>query len=425
MVSMSKLLSLFATALLSAALLMAQFDSGQISGFVRDQTSAVVPGAAVVATNEGTKEPHRTVTNAEGYYVFPQLVVGSYAISIEAKGFKRYVKTGIALDAEAKVNADVELTVGAASESVEVTASSAAVQTDSAQVSTTIETKQMQDLTLNGRNPIYLAALSPGVIGGTIGTFDPDSVSNGSYNINGGRNDEYVVVIDGAVATRTRSSGSMVGTLDVDTVQEAQVLTGNYSAEYGRSSAGEIRFVTKSGTRDFHGDLVENFRNSALDANTWTRNHSPQASTAAGPAPYRFNQYGFDIGGPVFIPKHFNADRNKLFFFWGEEWIKRRYVTTNTGTVPSVAMRNGNFSELLNAANPFFGKVRIIDDPSNGGAPFAGNIIPTSRISPERSGAPEYFPLAGRGIPAGQRPTGSAVSQPIRTSGKTLTNSTI
>src|SRR5580704_18036541 len=401
MVSKSKLLSLCATALLSATLLMAQFDSGQISGFVRDQTSAVVPGAAVVATNEGTKEPHRTVTNAEGYYVFPHLVVGSYAITVEAKGFKRYVKSGIIVDAEAKVSSDVELTVGAATESVEVTASSATVQTDSAQVATTIENKQIQDLTLNGRNPIYLAALSPGVIGGTIGTFDPDSVSNGSFNINGGRTDEYVVVVDGAVATRTRSSGSMVGTLDVDTVQEAQVLTGNYSAEYGRSSAGEIRFVTKSGTRDFHGDLVENFRNSALDANTWTRNHSPQASTANGPAPYRFNQYGFDIGGPVYIPKHFNSDRNKLFFFWGEEWIKRRYVTTNTGTVPSVAMRNGNFSELLSASNPFYSKVRVIDDPSNGGAPFAGNIIPASRISPNGQALLNVFPLPVPGFQQG------------------------
>lgn len=399
MASKKGTLLFFAAAFLSGSLLKAQFDSGQISGFVRDQTGAIVPTAIVVATNEGTKEPHRTVTNSEGYYVFPQLLVGAYTITIEARGFKRYVKTGIALDAEAKVNADVQLTVGEASESVEVTASSATIQTDSAQVATTIETKQMQDLTLNGRNPIYLAALSPGVIGGTIGTFDPDSVSNGSYNINGGRTDEYVVVIDGAVATRTRSSGSMVGTLDVDTVQEAQVLTGNYSAEYGRSSAGEIRFVTKSGTHDFHGDLIENFRNSALDANTWTRNHS--AITAFGPAPYRFNQYGFDIGGPVFIPKHFNSDRSKLFFFWGEEWIKRRYVTTNTGTVPSVAMRNGDFSELLSASNPFFGKVRIIDDPNNGGAPFAGNIIPVSRVSHNGQALLDIFPLPVAGFQQG------------------------
>lgn len=401
MTSVSRILLIAASACCSAAILMAQFDSGQISGFVRDPSGAVVPGATVVSTNAGTKEPHRTVTNTDGYYVFPQLLVGTYAISVEAQGFKRYVKTGIVLDAEAKVSSDVALTVGAATESVEVVASSAAVQTDSAQIATTIETKQMQDLTLNGRNPIYLAALSPGVVGGTIGTFDPDSVSNGSFNINGGRTDEYVVVVDGAVATRTRSSGSMVGTLDVDTVQEAQVMTGNYSAEYGRSSSGEIRFVTKSGTRDFHGDLVENFRNSALDANSWTRNHSPQASTASGPAPYRFNQYGFDIGGPIYIPKHFNSDRNKLFFFWGEEWIKRRYDSTNTGTVPSVAMRNGDFSELLNPANSFFGKVRTIGDPSNGGMPFPGNIIPVSRISHNGQALLNVFPLPVTGFQQG------------------------
>ena len=395
-----RLIWLAAALSVSAALLNAQFDSGQISGFVRDPSGAVVPRAVVVATNAGTNEPRRTVTNSDGYYIFPQLAVGTYTLAVEAAGFKRYVKTAIALNAEAKVSSDVELTVGAASESVEVTASSVQVQVDSAQVATTIETKQMQDLTLNGRNPIYLAGLSPGVVGGTIGTFDPDSVSNGSFNINGGRTDEYVVVIDGAMATRTRSSGSMVGTLDVDTVQEAQVLTGNYSAEYGRSSGGQIRFVTKSGTREFHGDLVENFRNSALDANTWTRNHSPQASTASGAAPYRFNQYGFDVGGPIFIPKHFNSDRNKLFFFWGEEWIKRRYDTTNTGTVPSLAMRNGDFSELLNPANSFFGKVRTVNDPSNG-APFAGNIIPTSRISHNGQALLNIFPAPVPGFVQG------------------------
>ena len=400
MASFSKVLWLVAAAGVSAVLLNAQFDSGQISGFVRDPSGAVVPGAKVEATNAGTKEPRRTVTNSDGYYVFPQLAVGTYDLAVEAPGFKRFVKSGLSLNAEAKVSSDVDLTVGASNESVEVTASSASVQIDSAQVATTIETRQMQDLTLNGRNPIYLAALSPGVVGGTIGTFDPDSVSNGNFNINGGRPDEYVVVIDGAMATRTRSSGSMVGTLDVDTVQEAQVLTGNYSAEYGRSSGGEIRFVTKSGTREFHGDLVENFRNSALDANTWTRNHSPQASTAAGPAPYRFNQYGFDVGGPIFIPKHFNTDRNKLFFFWGEEWIKRRYDTTNTGTVPSIVMRNGDFSELLNPANTFFGKIRTVNDPSSG-APFPGNIIPTSRISHNGQALLNIFPAPVAGFQQG------------------------
>jgi hypothetical protein len=383
------------------AVAVAQFDSGQISGFIRDATGAVVPGARVSVTNDDNGEEHKSTANADGYYILPQLFVGKYSVSVEASGFKKFVQKGIVLNAESKVAVDVSLTVGSISEQVEVQASTAQVQTDSAEVGTTVDSKQIQNLTLNGRNPIYLAALTPGVVGSQgIGTFDPDSVSNGSFNINGGRADEYVVMVDGAVATRTRSSGSMLGALDVDTVQEVQVLTADYSAEYGRSSAGQIRFVTKSGGRSFHGDLVENFRNSALDANTWTRNHSPQAQTYSGAAPYRFNQYGFDVGGPVYIPKHFNADRNKLFFFYAEEWIARRYETTNTGTVPSLAMRNGDFSELLNPANPFFKRVRTINDPLNG-SPFPNNIIPASRISHNGQALLDVFPLPVPGFQQG------------------------
>jgi hypothetical protein len=369
-------------AALAAVPAFSQFDAGQISGFIRDSSGATVPKASVSATNQGSGEVHKVAANAEGYYIFPQLFVGKYSLTVEQTGFKTFVQKDITIDAQSKLTVDVTLTIGSINERIEVEASSAQVQTDSAKVGATIENKQIQNLTLNGRNPIYLAALTPGVVGSQgIGTFDPDSVSNGSFNINGGRADEYVVAVDGAVATRTRSSGSMLGALDVDTVQEVQVLTANYSAEYGRSSAGQIRFVTKSGTRSFHGDLVENFRNSALDANTWTRNHSAIASVAGGAAPYRFNQFGFDVGGPVFVPNHFNKERNKLFFFYAEEWIKRRYETTNTGVVPSLAMRKGDFSELLRSTNTFYGRVRTITDPTTGRA-FAGNIIPVARLSP-------------------------------------------
>src|SRR6266705_1803392 len=268
---------------LSTTALRAKFDSGQISGYVRDASQAVVAGATVVAVNEGNHEQRQTTTNQSGYYAFPNLSVGSYTLSAEAAGFKKSVQTQVGLSSAGKINVDLIMTVGALSESVEVKASTSQVQTESAQVGRTVESKQIQDLTLNGRNPIYLALLKPGVSGGSIGTFDPDSVSNGSFNINGGRNDEYNVMIDGAVGTRTRSSGSMLGAQDVDTIQEVQILTANYNAEYGRSSGGQIRFVTKSGTQSFHGDLVENFRNSVLDANTWTRNHATDPSLSARP----------------------------------------------------------------------------------------------------------------------------------------------
>src|SRR6266567_2615075 len=388
-------------ALLALSSLYAQFDSGQISGYVRDASQAIVSGATVLCINEGTREQRQSVTNQSGYYVFPNLPVGSYTISAEASGFKKTIQTQVGLSSAGKINVDLTMTVGALSESVEVKASTSQVQTETAQVGRTIETKQIQDLTLNGRNPIYLALLKPGVTGGSIGTFDPDSVSNGGFNINGGRADEYNVVVDGAIATRTRSSGSMLGAQDVDTVQEVQILTATYAAEYGRSSAGQIRFVTKSGTQAFHGDLVENFRNSALDANDWTRNHSPDPSQYSGAAPFRFNQFGFDVGGPVFIPKKFNHDRSKLFFFYADEWIRRRQDDSQTGTVPSAAIRGGDLSNLLDPANPFFRRTRAANDPLNGNAPFPNNVIPAARISPNGRALLNSYPQPTPGFQQG------------------------
>jgi hypothetical protein len=362
------------------ASLYAQFDTGQIAGYVYDASQAVVTGASVIVTNQGNGEQRRATTNSSGYYIFPNLPVGRYSVAAEMTGFKRTVQPGIVLDSASKLNVDLSLTVGQVSESIEVSAAATQLQTESAQVGRVVDTRQIQDLTLNGRNPIYLALLKPGVAGGSIGTFDPDSVSNGGFNINGGRADEYVVMVDGAVATRTRSSGSMLGAQDVDTVAEVQILTANYNAEYGRSSGGQIRFVTKSGTKDFHGDLVENFRNSALDANDWTRNHSPMSSQYLSPAPFRFNQFGYDISGPVFLPKAMKRENTKLFFLWAQEWIRRRDGQTSTGIVPSLAMRNGDFSELLSASNPYFRRVLTLNDPSTG-RPFPGNIIPVQSIS--------------------------------------------
>ena len=322
----------------------AQFDAGQISGFVRDAQQAALPGATVTVTSERNADHRTIVTSGTGSYVFPDLPVGAYTVTIELTGFKKFVKTGIRLSAASQLAVDAELELGSLEETVLVTAGAGYVQTTTAQVARTIDTKQIQELTLNGRNPIYLASLKPGVRGGTIGTFDPDSVSNGNFSINGARDDEYLVTIDGAIATRTRSSGSMLGAQDVETVEEVQVLTANYRAEYGRSSAGQIRFVTKSGTQQFRGDALENYRNAAFDANQWQRNRSNDPRLSNGPDPFSFNQWGFHLGGPVPLPGGYNADRSKLFFFWGEEWIRRRDTPTSTGTVPSEAMRRGDFS---------------------------------------------------------------------------------
>src|SRR5262245_59076550 len=397
---MPRLLSILVLCFGTALGLKAQFDTGQPPGYVRAASQAVVTGATVTLTNEGNGQQRQAVTNTSGYYVVPNLPVGTYTASAESTGFKKTIQSGIVLDSAARLSVDLVLTVGAVTESIEVKGAAALLQTESAQVGRVVDTRQIQDLTLNGRNPVYLALLKPGVAGGSIGTFDPDSVSNGGFNINGGRADEYVVTIDGAVATRTRSSGSMLGAQDVDSVQEVQILTATYNAEYGRSSGGQIRFFTKSGTLNFHGDLVENFRNSALDANDWTRNHSPLSSQYLGPAPFRFNQYGWDIGGPVFVPKVMRREKTKLFFFWAEEWIKRREGNTATGTVPSAAMRTGDLSELLSPSNLYFRRATVINDPQTN-APFPGNIIPSNRLSHNGQALLNAYPLPTPGFVQG------------------------
>jgi hypothetical protein len=192
----------------------------------------------------------------------------------------------------------------------------------------------------------------------------------------------------------------MLGAQDMNSVQEIQVLTGNFDAEYGRSSAGQIRFVTKSGTSSFHGDLYEAIRNAAFDANTWARNHSPRTDLNSQPAKQNYNDFGFDLGGPIFVPHKFNTSKNKLFFFVAEEWIKRRYENEQTGTVPTAAMRTGDLSYLLDPKNSFFGRTRTATDP-NTNTPFPGNIIPSSRISAQGAALLNAYPLPTAGFQQG------------------------
>ena len=387
---------LVCAALLFGLNLFAQLDRGQISGFVKDQSGAAVANAAVTIRNEATLQETHIRSNEGGYYQAPNLVTAFYTLEVEAPGFKKFSERRVKLDAASSATVDVNLTVGGVNESVSVVASAAQLQTDSAQVGRVVELKQIEDLTLNGRNPLYLPLLLPGVSGTNIDKFDPDGLGNGGFTINGGRTDENLITVDGSIAIRTRAAGAIIGTLNVDTVQEVQVLTAAYSAEYGRSSGGQIRYVTKSGGRDFHGALWEYVKNDALNANTWARNATGVASNSV-PVPYRFNEFGYALGGPIFIPKKFNTERNKLFFFSSVEWIRFHQYSTSSGTVPTALMRQGNFSELLNPQNIFFGRTRTITDPTTN-APFPGNVIPTARLSPNGVALLGAYPLPTPGL---------------------------
>ena len=379
-----------ACALLLAAPAAAQFDRGTISGVVKDQQGGIIPGATVTATSLQTQQSRTTVTDNSGFYTFPNLQPGRYDVSAELQGFKKATRASVQLDAAGGATIEFSLQPGAISESVTVTAEATPLQTDVA-VRKTVEAKDIELLAFNGRNPIGVPALKAGVIGGSFNNYGFDSLSNGGFSINGSRSDENVIYVDGAVAIRTRSAGTIIGTQNSDTVQEVQVLTANYMPEYGRASGGQIRFVSKSGSNRYSGNASYYYRDDKLQANSWSRNRSG-GEQAKGPAPFDFRQYGYSFGGP--IPGSMFKD--KLFFFGAQEWGHQFQVETFTRTVPTEKMHRGDFSELL-GPNPFFSTPQQIRDPLTG-QPFAGNVIPQNRLSPNGLAIMNLYPLPTPGF---------------------------
>jgi hypothetical protein len=379
-----------ACVLLTALPAAAQFDRGQISGTVKDAQGGVVPGVTVVVTNTQTQIARNTVTDSSGFFTVPNLAPGRYDVSAELQGFKKALRTNVQLDAASALTMDFALDTGSVTESVTVTAQSAVLQSDTG-LRKTIESKDIEQLSFTGRNPIGVVGLKPGVIGGSFNNYGFSDLGNGGFTINGSRGDENNITVDGATAIRTRSSGAIVGIQNVDAIQEVQVLTGDYLPEYGRASGGQIRMVTKSGTNRFSGSAGFYYRDDKLQANTWTRNKSPLASDNSGAAPFNFKQYGYSVGGPI--------QKDKLFFFGAQEWVNYLAVSSNNVTVPTAAMRNGDFSQLL-GPNQFFSSVQIVKDPLTG-QPFPGNIIPRDRLSPNGVALLNAFPLPTPGFNSG------------------------
>lgn len=383
-----------------AAFLQAQSDTSLISGFVRDPSGAAVPRAKVLARNETNGGERQTISDASGYYVVANLPTGHYTVLVEAKGFKTASITHNKLDASLPLQVSVSLTIGSIADSVEVAAQLNTVQSDTAAVGRTVTREQIENLQLNGRDPNVLAQLMPGVVRpGSISSFT-FGIQNYQFNINGSHERENTFTIDGAPAVRFRAATTPVGVADLDATQEVQILTANYRAEYGRSAGGQIRVITKSGSKDFHGSAYEYFRNNALDANSWSRNLNPDPSINGGAAPFRFNQFGYNFSGPVTFPGvGFNRNRNKLFFLWSQEFLRYRQTVALTRLAPSLAMRAGDFSELL-ATNNYYGKAVTVKDPLNGN-PFANNLIPATRLSTNGTGLLKAFPAPTPGYNIG------------------------
>ena len=405
--------------LLSLPFAFAQSDLGRISGFIKDPSGATVPNAKITVRNNSGVERQAT-TNESGYYTITNVPAGFYTMTAEAAGFQRYQSTDNKLDPSSNLVIDATLVVGSVTQTVEVSATAIPLQTESAAVQRLVTRQQIDALEINGRNPIFMASLVPGTRSQTLANLN-FNFTQGPDNINGARTPESLITYDGAPAVRTRSNGTSVGAADVDSTQEIQILTADYAAEYGRSSGGQIRIISKSGTQQFHGAAYDYVRNTIFNANTWQRNTTP--ATAFITAPVHYNQFGYNIGGPVYIPNHFNTNKDKLFFYWGQEWVRYVFTDTSALTVPTIAMRTGDFSELLNPNNIFVTRKDsagnklpvVIKDPQSPVASqcgqvlspgvvdttgcFPGNIIPANRASHNGLGILNAYPAPNLATP--------------------------
>jgi hypothetical protein len=347
----------------------AQNITGSMAGRIVDQQGAVVPNATVAAIESAKKVNITTKTTDQGEFTLSGLLPGNYTLEVTATGFKKLERLNIPLDAQDKLAlGDIPLQVGAVTESVEVSATQTLLQTDSVERSEAIVGKQMENIEVNGRNPLDMAKLIPGITSTANVAVGGSGGLSGVY-VNGNRGTMNQLTINGIGDIDTGADGSQNVTVSIDSMAEFKVLTGQYQAEYGRNAGGQIAMVTKSGTDQFHGSAYIYHRHDDLNANTFVNNTRGLPRSL-----YRYNDPGYTIGGPVYLPKLHT--QNKLFFFWSQEWQDQLApVGAKNVTVPTALERTGNFSQSVDNN----GKPLVIRDP-NTQQPVPGNIIPASQI---------------------------------------------
>jgi hypothetical protein len=379
--------------LFSTALLLAQNDSGTILGTVRDPQGAIVVSATVTVANVNTGVSKTTPVTQSGGYAVPFLVPGTYSVSVEAPGFKRSTQTGIILRVADQLVIDAKLDVGVVTEQVTVQATAPLVESASVTLGQVVETRRIEDLPLNGRDPTSLSALAPGV---TPAASPLTAAQGGSIpSINGGNFSTSSVTVDGASDVTPRSTTYLLlFTPNVDAVAEFKVQTNSMSAEYGRTNGGGIILVTKAGTNQLHGTAYWFLRNSDVDANDFFSNRAGLPLGAL-----RRNQAGFTAGGPVIIPKVYNG-KDKTFFFVDYEAFREQVASPNSLTLPTALQRAGDFSQTFTSSGKL---VQVFDPASTTPNPavagsyirtvFPGNMIPANRLNPVAVNLMQFYPL--------------------------------
>ena len=343
--------------------------SGDITGLVSDASGAAVTGASVTVTNKATGASRNVITNNEGLYAFPSLLPGVYELKVEQSGFKTTQLDNIRLEVQQTARLDVRMEVGHGRRVGNDQQHRALLNAENATVGTVIENKIVTELPLNGRQYLNLVALSPNVnvlapAAGQAGARQGGERAQQAISAGGQRIFFDYYTLDG-VNNMDVNFNTYVALPSIDAIQEFKVQIGVYPAEYGHQST-QVNVLTKSGGNAYHGTLFEFLRNDKLDAKQY------QFTSVRPKNPFKWNDFGFEVDGPVSIPKLFNG-KDRLFFMSNYEWLRRRQSVLNTFTVPTTKMFGGDFSELLPST--------VIYDP-NTRLPFAGNIIPSSRLDP-------------------------------------------
>ena len=358
--------------LLCASLLFAQVETARITGTVADATGAVIPGATVTFIHTATNAEAEAETGATGQYVSPPLRIGQYRIEVSADGFKRAVRTGVVLQVQQTATLDFSMELGAVTESIDVTADAPLLATTEATQGQVIDNQRIVDMPLNGRDYTQLALLSAGTvqpIGGRFGGFSAagQRTTHNNFLLDGVDNNNLQLAAQGRRGETVWPS--------IDAIQEFKVSTNAYSAEFGRALGGVVNATIKSGTNEVHGTVFEFIRNEALEAKNFF--DDPDADKP----PFKRNQYGFSLGGPIV--------KNRVFLFGDYEGTRIRESNTVTTTIPTPAQRAGDFS----AAG-----LNTIFDPDTYVAatklrqPFPGNVIPEGRFDRVSRQAKDWYP---------------------------------
>jgi hypothetical protein len=345
------LLALCVIFLSLSAPVLGQELAATLTGTVTDASGAVVPGASIVVHSQETGSDIRSVTTTDGgSFNITNIPAGRYSVTVKSSGFETFLANNVILNVAEKHTLDVQLKTGKTSETVEVTAENVQIQTTTAEESGTVTGEQVRELALNNRNFEQLVLIQPGVANQLGDEPGFGLSSNTAISVNGARAGANNWTVDGADINDSGSNGTLLNTPSIDAIQEFTLERSNYDASFGRSGGGQVVVATKSGTNQFHGSGYEFNRNNFYNANTFeNRQTIEQLGYTPGPGGdgtpiERYNDFGFTIGGPLFVPKIYHPQKDKTFFFWSEEWRKASTPGSAEIPVPTAGQLNGVFT---------------------------------------------------------------------------------